>query len=237
MSYFQDLRRRFRLRQLQRAYYEGSQKDDALIAEYLRLLQDARENYLRRMPEERPLVALHVGSGGHYIRGWVNIDLDITTTIDVGANVGETMPFRSGSVDYIHSEDFLEHMDLDSGKRFLAETFRVLKCGGVMRLLTPDLRALVERVYLNRETRHLEWCRAYLDADGPCEALNMHLRMRGDHRFIYDEEYLRALLHSIGFRTRRVRYNWSPEPHLRFLDLRDFGLNLFLECVKPQDPL
>ena len=53
-----------------------------------------------------------------------------------------------------------------------------------MRLLTPDLRALVERVYLQREPRHLAWCDAHLSAAGPCEALNMHLRMNGDHRFV-----------------------------------------------------
>ena len=101
-----------------------------------------------------------------------------------------------------------------------------------MRLLTPDLRAIVERVYLQGARRHLRWCSVYLDADGACEALNMHLRMNGDHRFVYDEEHLRAVLTAAGFEVRRVRYNRSPDRHLRFLDLRDFGLNLFFECIK-----
>ena len=72
----------------------------------------------------------------------------------------------------------------------------------------------------------------YLEADDPCAALNMHMRMSGEHRFIYDEEHLTALLREIGFDVRRVRYNWSRVPELRFLDLRDFGLNLFIECIK-----
>ena len=50
---------------------------------------------------------------------------------------------------------------------------------------------------------------------------------------MYDEELLTQLLQSLGFRVRRVRYNWSPVRELRYLDLRDFGLNLFLEAVKP----
>ena len=101
-----------------------------------------------------------------------------------------------------------------------------------MRLLTPDLRALVERVYLQREPRHIAWCDAQLSAASPCEALNMHLRMNGEHRFVYDEEHLTETLTAIGFRVRRVRHNWSPVRELRYLDLRDFGLNLFLEAVK-----
>jgi formamidopyrimidine-DNA glycosylase len=102
-----------------------------------------------------------------------------------------------------------------------------------MRLLTPDLKALVEEVYLGRKSRHIRWCNAYLGAKGPCESLNMHLRMNGDHRFIYDEEHLRHILEEIGFVVRRVRCNRSSHRRLRFLDLRDFGLNLFLECTKP----
>ena len=54
---------------------------------------------------------------------------------------------------------------------------------------------------------------------------------------VEDEPQVRALyatlLNDAGFEVRRVRYNQSADRHLRFLDLRDFGLNLFFECVKP----
>jgi hypothetical protein len=56
--------------------------------------------------------------------------------------------------------------------------------------------------------------------------------MNGDHRFVYDEEHLSETLRGLGFQVRRVRHNWSPVRELRYLDLRDFGLNLFLEAVK-----
>jgi predicted SAM-dependent methyltransferase len=235
LKLFQSYRTRARLRDLQRAYYEGTAKDDGVIAEYLRVLALAREAELAGAENER-VVALHIGSGGHYLRGWINLDLDPNPPVDVAADLGATgagIPLRNESADYIHSEDFLEHIDLPAGVRFLEESFRVLKHGGVMRLLTPDLRALIEHVYLGRESKHIRWCKAYLDADGPCESLNMHLRMNGDHRFIYDEEHLRHLLQRIGFTVRTVRYNESRHRRLRFLDLRDFGLNLFFECTKP----
>jgi predicted SAM-dependent methyltransferase len=208
------------LRRLQNRYYTG---DVSAIPEYLATLAKGRQ---------RPTVrALHLGAGGHHLDGWINVDV-VRDGVDVLADFGHALPFRSESVNFIHSEDLLEHLDGSAGKELLRECHRVLRPGGVMRLLTPDLRALVQRVYIDRDRQQLAWCSSTLAANGPCEALNMHLRMNGEHRFVYDEEHLTAVLRATGFRVRRVRWNESRVPELRFLDLRDFGLNLFLEAVK-----
>jgi len=232
---FRQFRRRRRLRKLQRDYYEATSKNDAVIVDYLRALAETRDEELASYDRSSKPRALHVGSGGHYLRGWTNTDFEFSGPVDLIMDATTVLPFRSSSFDYIHSEDFLEHIDIQAGKRFLGEAYRVLKPGGVMRLLTPDLQSLVRHVYFNRERHHLHWCQSYLAADGPCEALNMHLRMDGEHRFIYDEEFLTTLLAHAGFSVRRVGYNASPDPFLRYLDLRDFGLNLFLEAQKPGD--
>jgi predicted SAM-dependent methyltransferase len=229
-------RYRLRLRHLQNRYYRGTAVDAGKTAvDYLAALDSAREIWLRGTPMQIR-TAVHLGSGDHHLRGWVNVDIlpgsALPGSSSVLADFTAPLPFRTASVDLLHSEDLLEHLDEKSGKRFLAECHRVLRPRGVMRLLTPDLRALIERVYLQREPRHLAWCDTHLSATGPCEALNMHLRMNGDHRFVYDEEHLSETLTAIGFRVRRVRYNWSTVRELRYLDLRDFGLNLFLEAVK-----
>ena len=226
-------RQRLRLRSLQNRYYRGTAADAGKTAvDYLATLDSARELWLRGTEQAaRQRTAVHLGSGDHSLRGWINIDI-VPGAADVLADFTAALPFRTGSVDLLHSEDLLEHLSEPDGKRFLAECHRVLRPRGVMRLLTPDLRALVDRVYLHRETRHLAWCGTHLSASSPCEALNMHLRMNGEHRFVYDEEHLMETLTAIGFRVRRVRHNWSPVRELRYLDLRDFGLNLFLEAVK-----
>jgi len=211
------------LRRLQSRYYEG---DSSAIPEYLTTLAQARA-----LAGRRPRRALHLGAGGHRIDGWINVDV-LPDGVDLLADFAHALPFRSGSVRFIHSEDLLEHLDVDAGKALLRECHRVLEPGGVMRLLTPDLRLLVQRVYIDREARHLAWCDQTLAARGACEALNMHLRMNGEHRFVYDQEHLTEVLRATGFRVRRVRWNRSRVPELRYLDLRDFGLNLFLEAVK-----
>lgn len=215
-----------KLRKLQRAYLRG---DASVIPAYLATLAAARELWLGAPGPDK--VCVHLGAGGHRIGGWVNVDV-LPAGVDVLADFEHDLPFRTGSVDLLHSEDLLEHLHLAAGKRLLRECHRVLRPNGVMRILTPDLRALVQSVYLDRLPQHLAWCRDILSADGPCEALNMHLRMDGEHRFVYDEEHLTKVLETIGFRVRRVRFNESRIRELRYLDLRDFGLNLSLEAVK-----
>jgi predicted SAM-dependent methyltransferase len=225
---------RRRLRRLQNRYYRGSAAEaGANAVDYLTTLHAARELW-QRSTERKTHTKVHLGAGDHRLDGWIDVDI-LPGVADVLADFTVALPFRDASIELLHSEDLLEHLDRDAGKQLLAECHRVLRPGGVMRLLTPDLRALIDRVYLQRETRHVDWCNTHLGASGPCETLNMHLRMNGDHRFVYDEEHLSETLRALGFRVRRVRHNWSTVPELRYLDLRDFGLNLFLEAVKADE--
>lgn len=214
------------LRRLQRGYMRA---DTTVIPEYIATLARARALWLEGTSSQKKRV--HLGAGGHHIEGWINVDV-LSAGVDVLSDFLHPLPFRSESVDLLHSEDLIEHVDVDAGKLLLRDCHRILKPGGVMRILTPDLRALVQAVYIDRAHEHLAWCQQLLEANGPCEALNMHLRMNGEHRFVYDEEHLTEVLKAIGFRVRRVRYNWSSERELRYLDLRDFGLSMFLEAVK-----
>ena len=235
-----------RLRSLQRQYYTSSRdRVPEIFAAYAQTLADARGishsifarssavfPWLRKRLPRGNEVKLHLGCGDHILDGWCNVD--VSPPSDLCANLAQAIPVRKETVDFIHSEDFLEHIELEDAKRFLGECFRVLKPGGVMRLLTPDLRAIVERVYLRRDALHLAWCHTFLKTESPCEALNMHMRMEDHaHRFVYDYETLSRILRGIGFRVRRVAYNKSRDPLLRYLDLRNFGLNLFIEATKP----
>jgi predicted SAM-dependent methyltransferase len=222
-----------RLRELHDAYYADAQNEAAVILQYLRVLAEARgvERLRHSEPERGP--RLHLGAGDHRIDGWTNVDLLGSASVDVRADCGAPLPFPDSSVAFIHCEDLLEHLDLTAGKTLLAECFRILRPGGVLRLLTPDLERLIHAVYQRREPRHLRWCAERLSAHGACEALNMHLRMNGEHRFVYDGARLREVLAALGYSVRRARWNRSIHPELRFLDLRDFGLNLFLEATKP----
>ncbi len=221
-----------RLRELQSRYYAGPLKNDAVILEYLRVLAEARRLSADAAPAPRT-PRVHLGCGDHRLEGWINVDLAPSGAVDAIADCSGDLPFADRSVAFIHSEDLLEHVERDKGIAMLRECFRVLRPGGVVRILTPDLGQLVRKVYLEGAPLHLDWCAAQLSASGPCQSLNMHLRMNGEHRFVYDEPELSRTLEEIGFRVAGVAWNRSEHPELRYLDLRDFGLNLFVEATRP----
>ena len=86
---------------------------------------------------------LHIGCGSKLLQGWVNIDIDEKLNPDIVLDVTKGLPYPDNSVACIHSEDFIEHITLEDGKFFLGECLRVLKPGGVLRIVTPDLNSLV----------------------------------------------------------------------------------------------
>lgn len=218
-----------RLRELHDRYYDAPSTEVATIAEYLETLADLRQ---QEIPSHPRGPRLHLGCGEHRIAGWINADFVLSGSQDALLDVRRGLPFRTGSIRFIHSEDLLEHIELQEGIGLVRECYRVLKPGGVMRLLTPDAAAIVKRVYQRGDPRHLAWCRRELSAAEPVEALNMHFRMNGEHHFLYDYPYLRKVLKDAGFAVTRVKWNDSRHRELRYLDLRDFGLNVFVEAVK-----
>lgn len=58
------------------------------------------------------------------------------------------IPFPDGSVDAVYHSHVLEHLDRDVVPGFLAEVHRVLRPGGIHRIVVPDLEAQA-RAYLD----------------------------------------------------------------------------------------
>jgi predicted SAM-dependent methyltransferase len=159
----------------------------------------------------------------------VNIDFDRKIKPDKVMDIRKGLAFPEYSVDFIHSEDFIEHLTLQDGIHFVKECHRVLKSGGVMRVLTPDLQ-IFARQYVNRDPNALNWYNQNLGCKTFCEMFNMGMRM-GGHTFLYDEELLTVILNEAGFHIEKSEYRKSKFPVLRDLDLRQ-GMSLSYDCVK-----
>ena len=81
---------------------------------------------------------------GQLIRSdWVNLDIDPRDPSVLPADFRHPLPFDSGTVDAIYHSHVLEHLDRDDAKTFLKENARVLKPGGVLRVVVPDLEVVV----------------------------------------------------------------------------------------------
>jgi predicted SAM-dependent methyltransferase len=191
---------------------------------------------LSRLVGSREVAKLHLGCGPRLLPGWVNIDFILGC--DVLLDLRLPIPLRDGTVDYVYSEDFLEHLTFQEGTGLLGECARILKPGGVLRLATPDLKALAQ-AYLERSERSFRWYRENFPGIFTfAQMFNSGMRAWG-HRFLYDEEALTVVLERLGLEVTREKFDQSAHAALRGLEFRnaDEGAqSMYLEATKPAVP-
>lgn len=170
------------------------------------------------------MVKLNLGCGGQVLDGWINVDyalgarlmkipffrainqrlrlfdLDWNDKIFLH-NLTKPFPWKSGSVDVTYSSHTLEHMSREEGRQFLSECFRVLRPGGVIRIIVPDLRWYVDD-YINGKIKAEDFLEKldvlYLSSPNAFKS-KMAPFIQFPHKCMYDNERLVAVLQDIGF--------------------------------------
>ena len=114
-------------------------------------------------------------------------------------------PFDDDSVDAIYAAHVWEHLALSTANKATEECCRVLKPGGILRLVVPNVRDAVEdylksnapdaALTLNRRLyyRQLEECRSMI------YSVYLGFTDFHYHRFMYDPPQLISLLQASGF--------------------------------------
>jgi SAM-dependent methyltransferase len=140
-------------------------------------------------------------------------------------------------VDVIYSSHMLEHLDLAAARDFLAEAYRTLKPGGIIRIAVPDLAMLVERYKADGDADGL--VAASLLATEQPKTLVAKLRYlvlgSRHHAWMYDARSLAASLERAGFESARRQEPGSttiPDPGA--LDLVERSdESIYMEACKP----
>lgn len=181
-------------------------------------------------------IRINLGSGHWKLDGWVNVDIDPDSRPDVLADLALGLPFQSGCADFIHTEDFIDQLELEAAGDFLRECHRILRPGGVIRILTPDIQKLCE-MYVNHPQSLKDLWREHvgvpLKFGTAAEIVNVGMRFAG-HTFLYDAETFEHLARLCGFEPRQVSYQESEHESLRGLDLRspETAISLYFDCYK-----
>lgn len=84
---------------------------------------------------------LNFGCGKRFAAEWVNIDFDSDGSAVQRVNLLTGFPFPDSSFDAVYSSHVLEHFDRRAASFLLSESKRVLKQGGILRIVVPDLEA------------------------------------------------------------------------------------------------
>ncbi len=147
---------------------------------------------------------LHLGCGPHLLPGWLNSDVSALRREVIAVDATKRFPFENNVFDYVFTEHMVEHLSFEQAGNVFAESFRVLKPGGSIRVSTPDLAFLVSLAdsHLSKQkAAYVEWsCKHYLNSSlvSAAVAINNFVRNWG-HQFIYDKETMRWALQNAGF--------------------------------------
>jgi predicted SAM-dependent methyltransferase len=173
-----------------------------------------RKRIVERYLREHADPCLQIGSGPVSLPGWLNSDL---VAGDVYLDVTRPLALPDASMAYVFGEHVIEHVPEDTGRRVLAEMFRILRPGGVLRLTTPDLQKIIALYEDRNPAMSREEYVGFLDAitgkrhERACQLFNDFMRMWG-HAWVYDEEDLAAKLREAGF-VDVARREFGSSPH------------------------
>lgn len=199
------------------------------------------------------------GSLGTYIQygcglssppGWLNFDVSVTlrlqrlpligsffrrepTIFPEGVRFGDIvagLPLPDGVADGVYASHVLEHLSYDDFWVALRNTSRLLKPGGVFRLVVPDLETRA-RNYLKQIDDGIDNANSWF-----METSNLGTRRRergavgfvrsifgnSAHLWMWDEKSMRAALEKSGFiKVRRCRFNDSVDDNFKLVEERD----------------
>jgi SAM-dependent methyltransferase len=172
---------------------------------------------------------LNLGCGAQVVDGWVNVDYALgarLARLPLAGKVAKKLkvtrldwderifihdlttrfPWPDGSVDAVYSSHTLEHLTKNEGSFFVGESHRVLKPGGLLRIVVPDLRPIVND-YVEGRLRADDFVDA-LDvlAKPGAGALKRRLAplFQYGHKCMYDEATLLELLQEAGFTAASI---------------------------------
>lgn len=142
---------------------------------------------------------LHIG-GNEARPGWEILDVRPGPDVDHVGDAVDLRRFADGAFAEVYASHVLEHFDyVDALPAALAEWWRVLAPGGVLRLSVPDLDTLA----------HLLLQRRQLDVNQRFQVMRMlfggHAHEHDHHRVGLNDEFIAAYLQRAGFaRIERV---------------------------------
>jgi hypothetical protein len=98
-------------------------------------------------------VKFNLGCGRRIAVGWTNIDFVSTLPGVIAHDLTRGIPAADGVAEVVYSSHVLEHFDAAKGLSFLRACHRVLRAGGTLRIVVPDLENIAQ-AYLQTLREH-----------------------------------------------------------------------------------
>ncbi|MCW2780947.1 MAG: hypothetical protein JWR35_1396 [Marmoricola sp.] len=170
--------------------------------------------------------------------GWIITNVNAVTRNYLDAT--SPWPLEESSVAYVYADNMIEHIPLVAARAMLAEAYRCMQPGGVIRLVTPDIRKHVELYLAGSSSVDGVVGRAYrelgLVVEHPVDLVRIPIGSFGHHEgYVYDFDALDLELKRAGFHsTTQCELGESTHPALSGLDQRtdEGGAQIAVEATR-----
>jgi len=157
-------------------------------------------------------------------------------------NIVKGLPLRANSCDGLYCSHVLEHVSLQDFRRALVNSHRILKKGGVFRLVVPDLewaaRSYINQLESGDRLSSLAFMKVTLlgikQKPKGLQGLLRSVFGNSHHLWMWDYHSLSHELEKAGFKSiRRCSYNDSDDPMFLLVEEKNrFENAVAVECTK-----
>lgn len=142
-------------------------------------------------------------------------------------DVTKGLPLPNGICQGVYCSHVLEHLALNGFRKALLETFRVLRVGGVFRLVIPDLEYLAKQ-YMTDDSPNaaIEFMKSTLlgkeERDRSISSFLRDWLGNSHHLWMWDYKALEIELRQAGFREiRKAHFGDSADPKFREVEEKE----------------
>ena len=153
---------------------------------------------------------LYLGCGNHRLQKFTHVEISLAKNKsgppDIIADISQHIDLPKEHVDLIFSRGTMEHLKYAELINCFIENFRLLKKGGVVRMVVPSFDLMIKR-YLNKQTPHETAYREMATFDNEYERMPIENYsdyfvaqvLYHDHYYLHNFETLRGALSKCGF--------------------------------------
>ena len=171
------------------------------------------------------MLKLNLGCGFHTPIGWLNVDyaigawlaktpgfatinkkfkiINLNWSNDIFlCDLTKKLPWDDDSVDIIYSSHSLEHLSKIEGRYLLRECHRLLKPNGIIRIVVPDLKVIINRYTQGKIAADEVLDQLYVTYNSPTDGVLKRIIapfIQFPHKCMYDTPTLLRIMSEIGF--------------------------------------
>lgn len=158
------------------------------------------QKYIKNYLKTHDTRKLHLGAGKNKLSGFINSDI----FNDIPIDITKKLPFNDNSFDLIYSSHLIEHVYFNDFKKFLKESYRILKKGGKNIISTPSLEKIAKILYLDlKEEKEImiQRHKKYMPADEFLNSIHLNnmIHINFGHKYLYDYQLIKYLGKKVGY--------------------------------------